>query len=123
MYSILTFIILMCCPHVLDVAVICCGLFWKTCNEQFFLTPRLRDETSMFLREREKFQKKLEKHVIFQKYLYKVVESAEEFHEIREIIARYDTLTATHEVRTFYNNHYYCRIPIDLSQLNFAGPA
>ena len=52
----------------------------------------------MFVREREKLQKKLEKHIIFQKYLYKVVENAEEFHEIREIIARYDTLTATHEV-------------------------
>ena len=52
----------------------------------------------MLLKEREKLQNKLEKHVIFQKYLDKVLETADEFHEIREIIARFDTLTATHEV-------------------------
>ncbi len=52
----------------------------------------------VFMKERERLQKKLEKNIMFQKYLYKVVENAEEFHEIREIIARYDTLTATHEV-------------------------
>ena len=68
------------------------------------MSYRLKEETAVFLKEREKLQKKLERHVIFQKYLYKVVESAEEFHEIREIIARYDTLTATHEVWHFIQN-------------------
>lgn len=58
---------------------------------------RLRDDTGGHVRGREKLQAKLEKHAIFQRYLDKVLESADEFHEIREIIARYDTLTATHE--------------------------
>jgi len=40
----------------------------------------------------------MDKNVIYHRYLEKVLESAEEFHEIREIIARYDTLTTTHEV-------------------------
>ena len=69
---------------------------------------RLKEETAVFLKEREKLQKKLEKHIIFQKYLYKVVETAEEFHEIREIIARYDTLTATHEVRISFLQENRC---------------
>ncbi|KAK2177504.1 hypothetical protein NP493_594g00017 [Ridgeia piscesae] len=57
---------------------------------------RLKDETAELVRGREKLQRKLEKHTIYHKYLDRVLESAEEFHEIREIIARYDTLTATH---------------------------
>merc|ERR1711976_353705 len=58
---------------------------------------RLREETSHYLKSRGRIQNKLEKHTIFHKYLEKVLETAEEFHEIREVIARYDTLTATHE--------------------------
>lgn len=58
---------------------------------------RLRDETSLFTCDKDKLQKRLEKHVIFQKYMERVLETGEEFHEIRDIIARYDTLTATHE--------------------------
>ncbi|KAI0241841.1 Coiled-coil domain-containing protein 42 like-2 [Lamellibrachia satsuma] len=57
---------------------------------------RLKDDTAALVQGREKLQKKLEKHTIYHKYLDRVLESAEEFHEIREIIARYDTLTATH---------------------------
>ena len=52
----------------------------------------------MLVKGREKLQKRLENHTIFHKYLDRVLESAEEFHEIREVIARYDTLTATHLV-------------------------
>ena len=58
---------------------------------------RLKEETQMYWQERERLQKKLGKHVIFHKYLDCVLESAEEFHEVREVIARYDTLTATHQ--------------------------
>ncbi len=61
----------------------------------------------VFMKERERLQKKLEKNMMFQKYLYKVVENAEEFHEIREIIARYDTLTATHEVGIYARDKGY----------------
>ena len=59
---------------------------------------RLRDDTSYLVKCRARIQAKLEKHTMYHKYLEKVLEGAEEFHEIREIIARYDTLTATHEV-------------------------
>ena len=69
------------CVHVLGICVI-----------------RLREDTGVHVRDREKLQNRLEKHAIFQRYLDKVLESADEFHEIREIIARFDTLTATHEV-------------------------
>ena len=62
------------------------------------LSCRLKDDTAALVQGREKLQKKLEKHTIYHKYLDRVLESAEEFHEIREIIARYDTLTATHLV-------------------------
>ncbi|ELT94687.1 hypothetical protein CAPTEDRAFT_187728 [Capitella teleta] len=58
---------------------------------------RLREDTSHLVKNRAKIQAKLEKHIMFHKYLEKVLEGAEEFHEIREIIARYDTLTATHD--------------------------
>lgn len=42
--------------------------------------------------------KKLVKNKVFQAYLDGVVETADEFHDIREIISRYETLTATHDV-------------------------
>ncbi|CAB3976785.1 Hypothetical predicted protein [Paramuricea clavata] len=58
---------------------------------------RLRDDTGSLAKVRDKMQKKLAKYVAFQQYLDKVLEKAEEFQEIREIIARYDTLTATHQ--------------------------
>lgn len=58
---------------------------------------RLKEETDMFVTEREKLLKRLNKHVVFHEYLEKAVASAEEFQEIREIIARFDTLTATHQ--------------------------
>lgn len=58
---------------------------------------RLRDDTGSLAKVRDKMQKKLAKYVAFQQYLDKVLEKAEEFQEIREIIARYDTLTVTHQ--------------------------
>lgn len=42
-------------------------------------------------------QKRLDRHRTYNRYMEKVLEAAEDFHEIREIIARHDTLTATHE--------------------------
>ena len=54
----------------------------------------------MLVKQKEKLQRRLERNTPYQSYLEKVLESAEEFHEIREIIARHDTLTATHEVST-----------------------
>ena len=67
-------------------------------QSEYCLSFRLKEETDTLQKAREKLQKRLDKHTCFHKYLEKVLESAEEFHEIREIIARYDTLTATHEV-------------------------
>ena len=73
---------------------------------------RLKSETATLVTQKEKLQKKLDKHVNFHKYLERVLESAEEFHEIREIIARYDTLTTTHEVRSIYQLKlfFYCKL-------------
>jgi hypothetical protein len=50
------------------------------------------------MQQRDRLLRKLEKNVVSQKYLEHVLEVAEEFHEIREVIARFDTLTSTHEV-------------------------
>lgn len=58
---------------------------------------RLKEETTALMKDRDHIQYKLERNVIYQQYLEKVLESAEEFQEIREVIARYDTLTATHQ--------------------------
>ncbi|KXJ27520.1 coiled-coil domain-containing protein 42 homolog [Exaiptasia diaphana] len=58
---------------------------------------RLKEDTTCLAKDRDKIQTKLEKFFIYQQYLEKVLECAEEFQEIREIIARYDTLTATHQ--------------------------
>ena len=71
------------------------------CVEKLFIVYfkyRLEEETTALKTKREKLMMLMEKHVIFQRYLDKVIENAEEFHEIREVIARHDTLTATHDV-------------------------
>ena len=60
---------------------------------------RLLVEITQLTTEKEKYQEKLVKNSIFQKYMEKVQESSDEFSEIREIIGRYDTLVATHLVR------------------------
>ncbi|XP_069134847.1 coiled-coil domain-containing protein 42 homolog isoform X1 [Argopecten irradians] len=57
---------------------------------------KLRDEKGSLLKEKEKLQSKLEKYTIFHKYMEKTLEAGEEFHEMRDIIARHDTLVATH---------------------------
>lgn len=57
---------------------------------------RLHEEITVLSKKKDKLQKKLDKFSMYQKYLDKVLEVAEEFHEIREITARYDTLIATH---------------------------
>ena len=46
--------------------------------------------------ERSKLQGKLAKHEIFSIFMQKVLDSSEEFSEVREIIDRYNTLVATH---------------------------
>ncbi|XP_065055065.1 coiled-coil domain-containing protein 42 homolog [Rhopilema esculentum] len=57
---------------------------------------RLHEEITILARKQDKMQRKLERYSMYQRYLDKVLEVAEEFHEIREITARYDTLIATH---------------------------
>lgn len=61
---------------------------------------RLAEEYTLLVQQRDRLLRKLEKNVVSQKYLERVLEAAEEFHEIREVIARFDTLTSTHEVWT-----------------------
>lgn len=62
---------------------------------------RLKDEIDDLTKERDRYQKKLEKNSIFQKYMERVQESTDEFGEIREIISRYDTLVATNIVSRY----------------------
>ena len=81
-----------------------------------FIFFRLKEETTALIVKREKLIKVMEKHVIFQRYLDKVIENAEEFHEIREVIARHDTLTATHDVNDNITTFYHAqRVKVYLS--------
>lgn len=57
----------------------------------------LNAECSALVEQRNKLLKRLNRNAVSQKYLEQVLEVADEFHEIREIIARYDTLTTTHQ--------------------------
>ena len=61
-----------------------------------FFYFRLKEEKKTLETKRQRLLKMKDKHVIYQHYLDRVIECAEEFHEIREVIARHDTLTATH---------------------------
>lgn len=57
---------------------------------------RVKDETDSHTSQKDKLNKKMEKYTGFHTYMDKVLERGEEFHEIRDIIARWDTLKATH---------------------------
>ena len=46
--------------------------------------------------QRSNLQDKLSRHEIFAVFMQKVLDSSEEFSEVREIIDRYSTLVATH---------------------------
>merc|ERR1719359_555724 len=56
----------------------------------------LQSECFDLEQERDKFKKRLEKYTIYQTYLERVLDLSDEFSELREIMARYDTLIATH---------------------------
>ena len=60
---------------------------------------RLAEDNQALSKQKEKLQEKLEKYTVFHRYMEKVLEAGEEFHELRDIIARWDTLTATHQVQ------------------------
>ena len=61
----------------------------------------LKEETQNYVKLKERLQKRVEKHKVYNRFLEKTLEKAEDFHEIREIISRYDTLTATHTVMKY----------------------
>ncbi|KAL8611047.1 hypothetical protein ACOMHN_042663 [Nucella lapillus] len=58
---------------------------------------KLSEENQTFSQQKDKLQAKLDKYTVFHRYMEKVLEAGEEFHELRDIIARWDTLTTTHQ--------------------------
>ena len=58
---------------------------------------KLKEELRDLKGSRQKQITVLQKHISYQQYLERVLEIAEEFSEIRDAIARYDTLVATNE--------------------------
>ncbi|XP_066300780.1 coiled-coil domain-containing protein 42 homolog [Branchiostoma lanceolatum] len=58
---------------------------------------KLAEDVGELSKGRDQVQSRLEKHVIYHRYLERVLEQAEEFHEIREVIDRHGTLVTTHE--------------------------
>ena len=57
---------------------------------------KLEKQQEELISRRALLNKKLEKHEVFAKFMQKVLDSSEEFSEVREIIDRYNTLVATH---------------------------
>ncbi|XP_078599705.1 coiled-coil domain-containing protein 42 homolog isoform X1 [Branchiostoma floridae x Branchiostoma japonicum] len=57
---------------------------------------KLAEDVGELSKGRDQVQSRLEKHVIYHRYLERVLEQAEEFHEIREVIDRHGTLVTTH---------------------------
>ena len=64
----------------------------------FYFEYRLIGEKRELQGVKDKLVGRLNKHKIYHKFLEKTLETADEFQEIREIIARYETLVATHTV-------------------------
>jgi len=63
---------------------------------------RLDGECSLLVCRRDLLLKRLQQNAASQRYLVSVVEAAEDFHEIREILARYDTLISTQQVAALF---------------------
>jgi len=57
----------------------------------------LSEEAKQLQTDLSKQQLKLTKHMVFQKYMDRVLEKADEFSENRDAISRYDTLVTTHQ--------------------------
>ena len=74
---------------------------------------RLREDTSALVQGKDRLQRKLENYSIFHKYMEKALERGEEFHEMRDVIARYDTLTATHEVQIHTKIYVFIKLTVD----------
>jgi len=58
---------------------------------------RVKEETDTHAGQKDKLNKKLDRYTVFHSYMDKCLEAGEEFGEIRDIIARWDTLKATHQ--------------------------
>ncbi|PIK44422.1 putative coiled-coil domain-containing protein [Apostichopus japonicus] len=67
--------------------------------------------------KKKKLMKRLDKHRIYHRYLERTLETAEEFQEIREIIARYETLVATHQDLVDKSNQTQDAVDYQKSQL------
>lgn len=52
----------------------------------------------MQVKVKDKLQSKLDKYIVYHKYLEKVIETSEDFNEIREVIDRFETLTGNLKV-------------------------
>ncbi|KAJ3316424.1 Cilia- and flagella-associated protein 73 [Blyttiomyces sp. JEL0837] len=56
-----------------------------------------KDETAVLSVKKERSTRAVENHIIYQRFMESVLESAEEFGEIKDIILRFDTLSATNQ--------------------------
>ena len=82
---------------------------------------RLKLEANALITARENVRARLDRLQVYQKYLEKVAESAEEFHEIREILSRHDTLTSTYQVSTIYYLLYLGLLLTSYTVLSIVG--
>ena len=56
-------------------------------------------ESENLNRECQRMKKKQDSYMVFNSFMIKILNNTEEFNEIRDIIARYDTLSSTYKVR------------------------
>jgi len=61
---------------------------------------RLATESEQLLSYKAELIRHIQAHKKYYHYMNKVLEAAGDFHEINEIISRYQTLLATHDVRS-----------------------
>ena len=69
---------------------------------------RLKEEISAFMKDRDRIQYKLEKNVIFQQYLEKVLEAAEEVFRHTFICYYYYYNYYNNNNNYYYYYYYYC---------------
>ncbi|XP_065682767.1 coiled-coil domain-containing protein 42 homolog isoform X1 [Hydra vulgaris] len=79
---------------------------------------KLEEEMRQLIKTRDKIQKKAEKYSVCQRYLDKIIEISDEFQELREITARYDTLINTHNELLARENKHQDDIENEKSKLS-----
>lgn len=70
-------------------------------SELFLVTYtscRLAANAAAYIKKRNELKEKLDKHLAYAHYLEQVMKRSDEFHEIRDVMSRFETLSQTYQV-------------------------